>query len=73
MIIFHSILFLILSFFIFYCIGNGLLLENKKDLMNYEIISVSLALGLMYFLIIAILLGVFHIRFLLYQRLLRYG
>jgi hypothetical protein len=65
MIIFHSILFLILSFFIFYCIGNGLLLENKKDLMNYEIISVSLALGLMYFLIIAILLGVFHIRFLM--------
>lgn len=59
------IIFIFLSFFVFYIIGLGIISEKKKILEDQEIIVISLSLGIILFVLLATLLGILHLRFLM--------
>lgn len=56
--------FIIISFFTFYVVGFAILSINKKGLEDWEVIPLSLALGLVIFVISASIFGLLNLRFL---------
>ncbi len=63
--LFLGLLFLVISWFIFYNIGYAVLAFKRKDLEDQEIIALAFSLGLVVFLGIALFLGLVNLRWLL--------
>lgn len=59
-----GIVFIIISWFVFYAIGFGILNLSKKRLEDSEMITLSASLGIVIFVLIAILFGLLHLRWL---------
>lgn len=60
--LFFGLIFLLLSGTIFYSIGFGILSSKLKDLEDQDIITLGLSIGLVVFVLCAILFGVLHLR-----------
>lgn len=58
------LLFATLSFFVFYITGFTVIINQKKILKDQEIIALSLSLGMIFFVLLAIILGLCNLRWL---------
>lgn len=65
-----GLIFIFLSWLIFYIIGFGILSYSKKNLKDWEIISLSLSLGIIIFVISAAVFGILNLRLLVLPILL---
>lgn len=63
--LFLLVCFLVLSFFTFYLTGFGIIAFSKEKLAGQEIITISLCLGVVMFVLLAVLLGFLNLRFLI--------
>src|SRR3989344_9121268 len=60
--LFMGLVFIFTAWFVFYVIGFGVLNLSKKRLEDTEIITLSLALGVVIFVMVAVILGLLHLR-----------
>lgn len=65
-----GLIFVFLSWLTFYIIGFGILSYSKKNLKDWEIISLSLSLGIIIFVISAAIFGMLNLRLLVLPILL---